>query len=732
MKAIKFILAVLLSITVVACGGGGGSSTPAAPATPTTYSVSGAVTGDATSGVTITLSGASSATTTTAAGGAYSFTGLADGSYTVTPSLTGYTFNPASTSITVSGADVITGAGFAATANSSALATVSGTITGPWVQSVKITMSGGASGTTTTDSSGNYSFANVASGASYTFTPSLSGYTYANASETVAIPGGNTAPVTVPNMVASSVIPSSSVSGTITYAGILSGGIRLRVHDASCTSYCTNYASIYLPDPGAPFTNVPFTIRGLRPTGAYNTPGQYVVQAFIVNVPSRAINASDPRGNSAAFSTTAGTNVTTGADIIITDQSPAAPATMAAPGVAPGPSSALIQYDAPVDSSGKETAISYTLTYATDSGFTTGVTPVSIAAQGTNQAVYILNGLTNSQQYWFKITATNGTGTSADSPVTGPVMIGDTTGSATVAGSVSFTGDATGHQMLVGVHSNTTGAVYYTTVSSPVSPQSYSVSGIPDGDYDNFAIIDMNDDNKINTGDITNVNDQQAPSITVSGGAVTVGTGNITLSSANSSVQINTDHQSDGSSDNYALILSNTDGIKRIRNLTMVAGPDLSVPFDLGPHRYDGLGIPLGTVSPTVGTNIYTFLAEYSDGTKQTLKVSVAPVANFFAQSLTAVTTGAGTTSAPQFTWMAPISPPSFYTYSLNLYGTGTNWSYPSDGDMPSSQTSVVYNVDGNASPNAPLSTGTYYWTIQVRDSNGNSATYQAAPYVAP
>ena len=59
----------------------------------------------------MTLSGDASATTTTDSQGRYTFTGVADGNYTVTPSLTGYTFTPTSRNVTVSGADV-TGIGF--------------------------------------------------------------------------------------------------------------------------------------------------------------------------------------------------------------------------------------------------------------------------------------------------------------------------------------------------------------------------------------------------------------------------------------------------------------------------------------------------------------------------------------------------------------------------------------------------------------------------------------------
>ena len=52
------------------------------------------------------MTGTSTATTTANASGAYTFFGLANGSYTLTPSLTGYTFSPASVAVTVSGANV--------------------------------------------------------------------------------------------------------------------------------------------------------------------------------------------------------------------------------------------------------------------------------------------------------------------------------------------------------------------------------------------------------------------------------------------------------------------------------------------------------------------------------------------------------------------------------------------------------------------------------------------------
>jgi hypothetical protein len=62
----------------------------------------------------VTLSGAASATTTADSSGAYSFTGLANGTYTLIPSHAGYVFSPGSKAVTVNLANV-TGVNFTAT-----------------------------------------------------------------------------------------------------------------------------------------------------------------------------------------------------------------------------------------------------------------------------------------------------------------------------------------------------------------------------------------------------------------------------------------------------------------------------------------------------------------------------------------------------------------------------------------------------------------------------------------
>src|SRR5438874_882130 len=66
-------------------------------------------------GATVALSGAGSASATADSSGNYTFAGLPNGTYTIAPSHTGFTFTPGSQSMAVNGANV-TGVNFTATA----------------------------------------------------------------------------------------------------------------------------------------------------------------------------------------------------------------------------------------------------------------------------------------------------------------------------------------------------------------------------------------------------------------------------------------------------------------------------------------------------------------------------------------------------------------------------------------------------------------------------------------
>ena len=73
---------------------------------PVTYTISGTVTTSAGAGIAGVVVSTGSASATTNSSGAYTLTGLANATYTLTPSLSGYTFSPTSRSVTVSSANV--------------------------------------------------------------------------------------------------------------------------------------------------------------------------------------------------------------------------------------------------------------------------------------------------------------------------------------------------------------------------------------------------------------------------------------------------------------------------------------------------------------------------------------------------------------------------------------------------------------------------------------------------
>jgi plastocyanin len=159
-----------------------------------TYSISGQVTltGNGLSGVTMSLSGASTATTPTDASGNYTFTGLDNGIYAITPSRTGYTFSPVSSPQTVSGANV-TAVNFTATA---VTYSISGqvTLTGTGLSGVTMALTGTHTDNATTDAGGNYTFANLVDG-NYTITPGRTGYSFSPADNSVTVNGANVSAV---------------------------------------------------------------------------------------------------------------------------------------------------------------------------------------------------------------------------------------------------------------------------------------------------------------------------------------------------------------------------------------------------------------------------------------------------------------------------------------------------------------------------------------------------------
>lgn len=187
----KILLPVLLVTAIVSqlcsCGEVDISSTPKG------YIVSGQITSgnQGLAGVTITLSGTAQGTATSDAAGNYIFTGLSNGSYTVTPAQTGFIFSPASQALTINGAH-ITAVNFIATPNTLPTFTISGIVTaaGNGLAGVTMTLSGTGSATATTTTVGNYLFSGLVNGA-YTVTPASAGFTFNPISSALIVSNAN-------------------------------------------------------------------------------------------------------------------------------------------------------------------------------------------------------------------------------------------------------------------------------------------------------------------------------------------------------------------------------------------------------------------------------------------------------------------------------------------------------------------------------------------------------------
>ena len=680
------------------------------------YSISGTVSGAVASGVTITLSGAGTGTTTTAANGTYTFSGLAAGNYTVTPSLSGYTFSPTATAVAISTANV-TGQNFTSSAVVVPTYSISGTVSGAWVSGVTVTLSGAHAAVTSTDSSGNYGFSGLAAG-NYTVTPSLNGYTFTPSSLGVSL---TNASVTGQNFSDSGTSTGGgvySISGTLSYAGSKTGLVNVMVFQAC--SNCGGQTPVYgtavslTGSPGA--YSGSYTVRGV-------TPGTYTVVAQIDTLGTGQLNMSNPIGETTALNVT---NANVNANLSLVDPGTLTPAAPSKFKVNPESGVGLVLYNPGVTilpSSGVavEADTGYRIYWGTDTAASNGGYQ-TFSAQGQNKSAYILTGLPSGSVY-FKMVALVGTNASAATPVVGPVTIGPTTGGNTVSGTVTFSGTATG-PMMVGLSAGSK-TVYYDYIAHPVSPQAYSVSGVPSGIQQVVVWLDQNNDQTLDAGDLTNFQGL-SPVVNVTGNLTNL---NETLTSAPEAVTLATTHVTGTGGDSYSFTVYAGDGTRRAVAMTLFSGSNVAVPVDLGALGDSSAYLSMinNTVAPTVGSS-YQFLVTYSDGTSSTITATVTGVLNSFATNLAVNSASPYSTTVPQFTWGAPASPPASYLYFLSLYGPNASWYYPYNASvgMPSTQTSVVYDADGSASIPSLTTGNTYTWQIVVQDSaTGNQAVYQ-------
>jgi hypothetical protein len=297
------------------------------PSTP--WSISGTISNGA--GATVSLTGPTSATVTADSSGNYSFPGVLNGSYTVTPSLSGFTFTPTASSVCV-----VAGNSCQVTVNSASVSgvnftgatvptfTLSGTVTG--LAGATVTLSGSSSASTSTNPSGAYSF--TVPGGTYTVTPSMNGYIFSPPSQTVSVSNANVSginfiPTQVFSIWSASTLPGnpseadpSSVELGVRFQSSMPGsvlGIRFYKGTANTGNHignlwttsgsklgtvtftnetATGWQQALFASPVAIAANTPYIASYFAPAGGYAADLNYFATTGVSNPPLQAMVTS--------------------------------------------------------------------------------------------------------------------------------------------------------------------------------------------------------------------------------------------------------------------------------------------------------------------------------------------------------------------------------------------------------------------------------------------------------
>jgi hypothetical protein len=232
------------------------------------YSIRGQISGAIQSGVIITALDSTAYTTYTDSTGRYAILNLPPGTYTVTPTLTDYSFSPVRQTVAIP--PTLTNVNFVATRTYN----ITGSITylGSGVPGLVVTASSNtATYFATTNSVGVYTFIGVPN-ATYTVKPSTTGYTYQPTSTAVIINNADAAGInfTIPVVYTSNSIvpygkfkaywPANNSSGATAGTPLIGG--KLWTYQASTTTFPSAYAPTYTDIIGDTLCSNPITLDG--------------------------------------------------------------------------------------------------------------------------------------------------------------------------------------------------------------------------------------------------------------------------------------------------------------------------------------------------------------------------------------------------------------------------------------------------------------------------------------
>jgi hypothetical protein len=283
MKQGVLLLLLIVTLLLPGCGGGGSASNPAGAAPADVVAGKVTLNGAGLGQVSLAIAGGGS--TTSDGSGNYSFGQLANGSYTITPSRAGYTFSPASQTVTVSGSGAVANFTASAIPTYKIYGTVSAGSNGAGLAGATVTLTavatGAAAGSQVTDGSGHYSITGLYDGSYLVTVSHPDGYSFTPASSSVTVSGGDQSA----NFSASGVA-AYTVSGTVANSGAALANVSL---------------TLSLPSTGASYHTVSdasgnYSLSGI-PDGYYTLTPVLGGYAFVPNPVLVRVNGADATGN---------------------------------------------------------------------------------------------------------------------------------------------------------------------------------------------------------------------------------------------------------------------------------------------------------------------------------------------------------------------------------------------------------------------------------------------------
>ncbi len=690
------------------------------------YTISGTVSGSVQGGVSIALSGGGVVkppAVSAAVTGLYSFAGIPNGTYTLTPALAGHLFTPAAPAVVVAGANAtqdFTGA---------AQLSISGTVhdgVGAPLSGMTVRLTGASTAIATTDGAGAFAFTGLAQGQSYTVTPATFGYAFdpaRGAQGPVARTYTLTANVTSADFGGTGVGEAHTYTGTLSYSGSKTGPVYVTI--TGPYGGVNPAGGTGLTSQQVPWGGRAFTVRNVQVSGAITA------RAWIDTLGVGKFNAgADP-----SVSVNVDTNVA-GFDLgalTLLDPSPTPTVTspLAVSGILPGDQTVVVVFDEPRNADFAPVADSYRVYWNTSATVDAAHTLGAIVVP-TGPGFAIVHGLTNGTGYWFRVEAYLGGaplgGQSAVTTAPTPPAVPSET--ATVSGTVAHPAVASPSALYVIAQGNkgAAGAVWFQRIPNPTGTQTAYALPVPPGTYQLFAFMDVGDDGAVTIGEPGAFPSETALTVAIVAGPNAGPT--IAFPTGNATASLRTSRWANPSSAWTALVLGVGSNAK-VPLSAIVTGPGLRGPVDLGINMEGGgSGIAFGAswntdpIVPFVG-DAYTMQVTYADGTAESFP---RPVTGVFGGTPGVVAPADGATdvaTVPTFEWSAPSGPPGPYTYSLHIWpqsGGDTLW----ETFMPGSQTAVAYNADGMAAQPQLSAFTSYGWAIRALDANWNEANYQA------